>query len=100
MYIYIYTYRNIIFTEFIAGQTTDLPNPRNRGMSAAKRDSDNETGGLLDRWICLQDFPFCDCYGFVPSLLARLNRGALGILILLLFLFLLALLLLLLIILT
>ena len=44
-----------MFTEFIAGQTADLQNPRNRGMSAAKHDNDDETGGLLNRWMYLLD---------------------------------------------
>ena len=58
----------MMLTEFIAGQTTDLPNPRNRGMSAARRDNDKETDALLSRWICLLNCMFCHFYGFVPSL--------------------------------
>ena len=59
----------MIFTEFIAGQRADLLNPRNRGMYAAKRDNDNETGGLLNRWICLLNCMCCYCHRFVPSLI-------------------------------
>ena len=60
---------NQSFTEFIAGQNTDLLNPRNRGMSTAKRDNDNATGGLLNRWIDLLYLPVCYCYRCVPSLM-------------------------------
>ena len=55
----------MLFTEFIAGQTADLPNPRNRGVSAAKRDNDNETGGLLSLIILLH-FLCCYCYRLFP----------------------------------
>ena len=42
---------NLLNTEFIARQTADLLNPRNREMSAAKDDNDNEMGDLRNRWI-------------------------------------------------
>ena len=65
----------MIFTEFIARQTADLLNPRNHGTSAANRDNDNETGGLLNRWICLLNCLFvCYCYRFVPSLVRAGKR--------------------------
>ena len=44
LYIYIYIYICTSFTELIAGQTVDLLNPRDRGMSAAKRENGNNTG--------------------------------------------------------
>ena len=43
----------MLFTEFIAGRTADLLNPRSHGMSAAKRGKNCAAGGLLNRWICL-----------------------------------------------
>ena len=57
---------NTSFTEFIAGQTANLLNPRNRGMSAAKRDNENATGGLLNSRICSPICMCCYCYRFVP----------------------------------
>ena len=79
--IYIYTYiyihiksqeeitrsRGGTLTEFIAGRTADLQNPRHREMSAAKRDNDNEAGGLLNRWMYLLNSLLCYCYWVVPS---------------------------------
>ena len=56
---------HITFTEFITGQTTDLLNPRNHGMSAAKRDNDNEMDGLPNRWICLHNCMCCYRYVFL-----------------------------------
>ena len=38
-------------------------------MSAAKHDSDNETGGLLNRWIYLLNCPCCYCCCCAPSLI-------------------------------
>ena len=34
-------------------------------------DNDNETGGLLNRWIDLLNFPSCYCFRSVPSLRSR-----------------------------
>ena len=44
-------------------------------MSASKRDSDNETGGLLNRWIALLIFMCSYCYRVVPSLGQDSSKG-------------------------